>query len=159
MKRQFKVSVFSSLKIKKLHLRAIIVLWILAYIYICTRVKPTAASYLRSMSRAEMVVRRRPLSLLDSAVAIWYSSFSMENGLAMRRHFRSCMPKESLLNFILIQPQTGSFLDECLVWYFYTSEPQRLHSFIIIAYSLNKFCSVFSEIYSHLNTDTIACWS
>lgn len=37
-----------------------------------------------------MVVRRKPLSLLDSAVAIWYSSFSMEKGLAMRRHLRSC---------------------------------------------------------------------
>lgn len=48
-----------------------------------------AASHLRSLSRAEMVVRRRPLSLLDSAVAIWYSSFSMEKGLAIRRHFRS----------------------------------------------------------------------
>lgn len=45
--------------------------------------------HLRSLRRAEMVVRRRPLSRLDSAVAIWYSSFSMEKGLAIRRHLRS----------------------------------------------------------------------
>lgn len=48
-----------------------------------------AASHLRSLRRVEMVVRRKPLSRLDSAVAIWYSSFSMEKGLAIRRHLRS----------------------------------------------------------------------
>lgn len=34
------------------------------------------------------------MSLLDSAVAIWYSNFSMEKGLAIRRHFRSCTKKK-----------------------------------------------------------------
>lgn len=48
-----------------------------------------AACHLRSLRRVEMVVRRKPLSRLDSAVAIWYSSFSMEKGLAIRRHLRS----------------------------------------------------------------------
>ena len=60
---------------------------------IVTTLVCVAAPYLRSLSRVEMVVRRRPLSLLDSAVAIWYSSFSMEKGLAIRRHFRSCTIK------------------------------------------------------------------
>lgn len=62
------------------------------------RVGVRGASYLRSLSRAEMVVRRRPLSLLDSAVAIWYSSFSMEKGLAIRRHFRSCTQNQISFN-------------------------------------------------------------
>lgn len=69
-------------------------------ICMCT-FRSTAASYLRSLSRAEMVVRRRPLSLLDSAAAIWYSSFSMEKGLAIRRHFRSCAQNQNRLQIMI----------------------------------------------------------
>lgn len=81
--------------------------------YICVSMcsfRTTAASYLRSLSRAEMVVRRRPLSLLDSAAAIWYSSFSMEKGLAIRRHFRSCRPNHNRLHLmILVKSLTDYF--------------------------------------------------
>ena len=59
------------------------------------------------MSRAAMVLSRRPLSLLDSAEAIWYSSFSMEKGFAMRRHFRSCPGREAIRNHYRAVYRTG----------------------------------------------------
>lgn len=116
-----------------------------------------AASYLRSLSRAEMVVRRRPLSLLDSAVAIWYSSFSMEKGLAMRRHFRSCTQIQNWL-------QTLILIKSVTVWcvllchFFMSRNQKRRHFFLNIGHLFNQFCFLFSEVYTHPNTYILTRW-
>lgn len=109
---------------------------------VCVCVCVRAGTCLRSLSRAEMVVRRRPLSLLDSEVAIWYSSFSMEKGLAIQRHFRS-WKQEKKRGFINENASvTTSFCKKCWksLWAF--KRPVRIPEFHLQNCKAGYFSSV-----------------